>query len=50
VIRVQRCIEHPLAVANADGPQTGGVRRQVSRLLDAWMPWLSAAASDFRPY
>ena len=50
VVRVERCIERPLAVANADGSQTGVVRRQVSRLLNALMPWLRGSAWDFRPY
>jgi hypothetical protein len=33
VVRVERCVDRPLAVAEADGSRTGAVHRTVSRLL-----------------
>lgn len=51
VVRVERCVGRPLAVAaEAAGSRMGALHRQVSRLLGAWMPWLREAAWDFQPY
>ena len=50
VVRVERCVDRPLAVAEANGSLTENVYRQVSRLLGAWMPWRREAACDFQPY
>ena len=36
VIRVERCVDSPLAVAESDGSRMGVLRRQVSRLLPAF--------------
>jgi GNAT superfamily N-acetyltransferase len=50
IVSVERCVDRPLAVAEADASLTGTVHRQVSRLLGAWMPRLREAAWDFQPY
>lgn len=46
VVRVERCVDRPLAVAESNGSRTRVVHRQVSRLLGALMPWRGAAAWD----
>jgi acetyltransferase len=48
VVRVERCVDRPLAVTEADGSRTGVVHRQVSRLLGALIPWRGEAAWDFQ--
>jgi acetyltransferase len=48
LVRVERCVDRPLAVAEADGSRMGVVHRQVSRLLGALMRWRGAAAWDFQ--
>lgn len=48
LVRVERCVDHPLPVAAPDGFRTGVVHRQVSRLLGALMPWRGKAAWDFQ--
>lgn len=50
LVRVERGVDRPLAGAEADGSRTGVVHRQVSRLLDALMPWRGEAAWDFQPF
>jgi acetyltransferase len=50
VVRVERCVDRPLAVAEADGSRMGVLHRQVSRLLGALMPWRRESARDFQPY
>jgi len=48
LVRVERCVDRPLAVAEADGSRMGVVHRQVSRLLGALTPWRGEAAWDFQ--
>jgi acetyltransferase len=50
LVRVERGVDRPLAVAEADGSRTGVVHRQVSRLLGALMPWRGEAARDFQQF
>lgn len=50
LVRVERCVDRPLAVAEAEGSRTGAVHRQVSRLLGALMPWCRQATCDFRSF
>ena len=50
VVRVERCVDWPWAVAAADGSLMGVLHRQASRLLQTLMPGHREAAWDFQPY
>jgi acetyltransferase len=49
LVRVERCVDRPLAVAQAAGSRTGVARRRVRRVLAAFLPSPRAAAWDFQP-
>jgi ribosomal protein S18 acetylase RimI-like enzyme len=49
VVRVERCVDLPLPVAQAAGSWRGAVRRRVRRALAAWLPSPRPAAWNFRP-
>ena len=50
VVRVERCVDRPLAVAEADGPRTGVVHRTVSRLLATFLPSPLESTWDFQQF
>ena len=50
VVRVERCVDRPLAVAQAAGSRTGAVHRTVSRLLAAFLPSPLESAWDFQQF
>jgi acetyltransferase len=49
MVRVERGVDRPLAVAQAAGPWRGA-RRRVGRMLAALLPSLRGAAWDFQPF
>ncbi len=50
VVRVERCVDRPLAVAEADGSRTGAVHRTVSRLLATFLPSPLESTWDFQQF
>jgi acetyltransferase len=50
VVRVERCVDCPLAAAKADGSRTGAVHRTVSRLLAAFLPSPLGSTWDFQQF
>jgi len=48
VVRLERCVDRPLAVAEADGSRTGAVHRTVSRLLATFLPLPLESTWDFQ--
>jgi acetyltransferase len=50
VVRVERCVDRPLAVAEANGSRTGTVHRALSRLLAAYLPSSLESACDFHQF
>jgi RimJ/RimL family protein N-acetyltransferase len=50
VVRVERCVDRPLAVAQADPSRTGVVHRLLSRLLAAFLPSPLQSEGDFRQF
>ena len=48
LVRVERCVDRPLAVAEADGSPTGAVHRTVSRLLARFLPLPLESTWDFQ--
>ena len=50
VVRVERCVDRPLAVAEADGSRTGAVHRVLSRVLAAYLPSSLETACDFHQF
>ena len=50
VVRVERCVDRPLALAEADGSRTGAVHRTVSRLLAMFLPSPLEATWDFQQF
>lgn len=49
LVRVERCVDLPLAVAQAAGSWAGAARRQVRRVLAALLPTPRPVAWNFRP-
>ncbi len=50
VIRVERCVDRPLAVAQADQSRTGAAHRLLCRLLAAFLPSPLESACDFQQF
>jgi len=50
LVRVERCVDRPLTVAEAGGSRMGAVRRQVSRLLGALTPWRGEVTWNFQQF
>jgi len=50
VIRVERCVDRPLAVTQADQSRTGAEHRFLSRLLPAFLPASPESACDFHQF
>lgn len=50
VVRVERCVDRPLAVAEANGSRTGAVHRALSRLLAAYLPSSLKSACEFHQF
>ena len=48
MVRVERSVDRPLAVAEADGSRTGAVHRTVSRLLATFLPLPLESTWDFQ--
>jgi acetyltransferase len=49
LVRVERCVDRPLAAAQAAGSWRGAARRLVRRALAAFLPSSRPAAWDFQP-
>jgi RimJ/RimL family protein N-acetyltransferase len=50
VVRVERCVDRPLAVAEADGSRPGAVHRTVSRLLATFLHSPLESTWDFQQF
>jgi acetyltransferase len=50
VVRVERCVDRPLAVAEADESRPGAVHRTVSRLLATFLPSQLKSTWDFQQF
>ena len=50
LVRVERCVDRPLAVAQANGSRTGAVHRALSRLLAAYLPSSLESACEFHQF
>ena len=50
LVRVERRVDRPLAVAQAAGSLRGAVRRWVRQMLAAWLPLPRGTAWDFQPF
>lgn len=50
VVRVERCVDRPLAVAEADGSRTGAAQRTVSRLLAKFLTSPRESTWDFQQF
>jgi acetyltransferase len=50
LVRVERCVDRPLALTQAAGSWRGAARRRVRRVLAALLPSPLGAAWDFQPF
>ena len=50
LVRVERCVDRSLPVAQAAGSWTGIARRRIRRLLAAWLPSPREAGPVFEPF